>query len=43
MLRQTIAALYPPEFADERFNDSARQTDVEQAAQWVNRLVERWK
>lgn len=43
LLRQTIAALYPPEFADERYNDAARSTSVEQGAEWVSTLVERWR
>ncbi|KAB8300600.1 hypothetical protein [Bifidobacterium apri] len=43
LLRQTIAALYPPEFADERYNDAARTTSVEQGAEWVSTLVERWR
>lgn len=42
LLRQTIAALYPPQFADEQFNRQARETSVEQAASWVSNLVERW-
>lgn len=43
LLRQTIAALYPPQFADERYNDAARTTSVEQGAEWVSALVERWR
>ncbi|RBP98413.1 hypothetical protein CRD60_00660 [Bifidobacterium aemilianum] len=43
LLRQTIAALYPPEFADEQFNAAARETSVAQAAEWVSSLVERWR
>lgn len=43
LLRQTIEALYPPEFADARTNAPARNTDVEEACQWVLRLVERWR
>ena len=42
LLKQTIAALYPPEFADERFNSAASQATVEEAAGWVATLVERW-
>lgn len=42
-LRQTIAALYPPQFADVDTNESAREATVEQAAQWVSRFVERWR
>lgn len=43
LLRQTIAALYPPQFADERYNDAARTTSVEQGAEWVSTLIERWR
>lgn len=43
MLRQTIAALYPPEFADASLNRTAGQTSVQQAAEWVSTLVERWR
>lgn len=42
MLRQTIAALYPPEFADSEENEQARNTSVEQAAGWVFALLEGW-
>ena len=43
LLRQTIEALYPAEFADPQFNSAARQTDVRQTAEWVSTLVERWR
>lgn len=43
MLRQTVAALYPPEFADATINRSARETTVDDAAGWVSTLVERWR
>ena len=43
LLRQTIGALYPPEFADAHRNDQARETTVEQASAWVATLVERWR
>lgn len=43
MLRQTIEALYPPEFADAAANAQARDTSVEEAAGWVAMLVERWR
>ncbi|KAE8127188.1 MULTISPECIES: hypothetical protein [Bifidobacterium] len=43
LLRQTIAALYPPQFADDAINAQARDTSVEQACEWVSRLVERWR
>ena len=42
LLKQTIAALYPPEFADERFNAAASQATVDEAAGWVATLIERW-
>lgn len=42
-LRQTVAALYPPEFADASRNRSARETTVADAAGWVTTLVERWQ
>ncbi len=40
-LRQTIAALYPAEFAPST-NVQASQTSVDQAADWVDDLLERW-
>lgn len=40
LLRVTIEALYPPEFAARTMN--ANQTSVEDAASWVSSLVERW-
>ena len=43
LLRQTIAALYPPEFADAEYNEQARETTVEEASTWVATLVERWQ
>ena len=43
LLRQTIAALYPPEFANAEFNAQAKDATVEQAADWVLNLVERWR
>ena len=43
LLRQTIAALYPPEFADAEYNEQARETTVEEASAWVATLVERWQ
>lgn len=43
MLRQTIAALYPPEFADLNKNEQAKNTTVEQAAEWVLVLLEGWQ
>ncbi|WEV46017.1 hypothetical protein OZX62_06000 [Bifidobacterium sp. ESL0690] len=43
LLRQTITALYPPEFADAERHEQARSTSVEQAAEWVSNLIERWR
>ncbi|WEV58357.1 hypothetical protein OZX67_05860 [Bifidobacterium sp. ESL0728] len=43
LLRQTITALYPPEFADVERHAQARSTSVEQAAEWVSNLIERWR
>jgi hypothetical protein len=43
LLRQTIAALYPPEFADATRNAQARETTVVEAGEWVSRLIERWR
>lgn len=40
-LRQTISALYPPEFAPQT-NMSVQQATVDKAAQWVDDLFERW-
>ncbi len=40
LLRVTIEALYPPEFAARTMNTN--QTSVEDAAGWVSSLVERW-
>ncbi|WEV66432.1 MULTISPECIES: hypothetical protein [unclassified Bifidobacterium] len=43
LLRQTISALYPPEFADVERHAQARDISVEQAAEWVSNLIERWR
>ncbi|WEV63402.1 hypothetical protein [Bifidobacterium sp. ESL0732] len=43
LLRATITALYPPEFADAERHAQARATTVEQAAEWVSNLIERWR
>jgi hypothetical protein len=40
-LKQTISALYPPEFASAS-NRSARESSVESAASWVDSMIERW-
>lgn len=41
-LRQTIAALYPPEFAHAATNAAADEASVAAAMNWVNNLIERW-
>lgn len=41
-LRMTIAALYPPEFADSAVDTHAREVSVDDAAGWASTLVERW-
>lgn len=43
LFRQTIEALYPPEFADAEHNSIAKEATVEQAGEWVANLVERWR
>ncbi|KFI80217.1 hypothetical protein [Bifidobacterium mongoliense] len=43
LFRQTIAALYPPEFADTQADAAAREASVDQAGEWVLRLVQRWR
>lgn len=43
MLRQTIAALYPSEFANCNENENAHNTTVEQASEWVLVLLEGWQ
>ncbi|MCH9275330.1 hypothetical protein JS533_003440 [Bifidobacterium amazonense] len=43
LLRQTVAALYPPEFADAALNGHAASISVREAAGWVSNLVERWR
>lgn len=42
-LRQTIAALYPPEFADPATDSHAAAATVDQACDWVDALIERWR
>lgn len=42
-LRQTIAALYPPEFADPATDSHAAAATVDQACDWVDSLIERWR
>lgn len=41
-LRMTIAALYPPEYADSAVDAHARGVSVDDAAGWASTLVERW-
>lgn len=43
LLRQTIEAFYPPEFANSEHNRIAKDATVEQAGEWVANLVERWR
>lgn len=43
LLRVTITALYPPEFADHAMDAQARAVSVEEAAGWVSSLIERWR
>ncbi len=43
LLRQTIEAFYPPEFANAEHNRIAKDATVEQAGEWVAHLVERWR
>ncbi|KAA8830278.1 hypothetical protein [Bifidobacterium tissieri] len=43
LLRQTISALYPPEFADTTTQSHAGTVSVDEAAGWVSNLVERWR
>lgn len=43
LLRATVAALYPPEFADPRSNAQAQDATVGQAAGWVRMMIERWR
>ena len=40
--RMTIAALYPPEYADSAVDTHAREVSVDDAAGWASTLVERW-
>lgn len=42
-LKTTIAALYPPEFADASSHPAAREADVRSAADWVCDFMERWR
>lgn len=43
LLRQTISALYPPEFANPKINKQAQEAQVSEAAHWVSTFVERWQ
>ena len=42
LLRTTVDALYPPEFADGTHDARARAASVEDAAGWVRSLIDRW-
>ena len=42
VFKQTIAALYPPEFAKSDQNRAANEADVDTAADWVESLIGRW-
>ncbi|MBO6098422.1 MAG: hypothetical protein IIY26_02825 [Aeriscardovia sp.] len=42
MFRQTISALYPPEYADSEVDRAADEATVESAANWVEDLISRW-
>ncbi|MBQ1286881.1 MAG: hypothetical protein IIY17_02745 [Aeriscardovia sp.] len=42
MFRQTISALYPPEYADSQVDRAADEATVESAANWVEDLISRW-
>lgn len=43
LLRQTIDALYPPEFGLHGERHSGEQVSVDEAANWVMALIERWR
>ena len=43
LLRQTIDALYPPEFAPPAEMSGSSPVSVDQAAEWVRALIERWR
>lgn len=43
LLRVTVTALYPPEFADQTADARAGAVTVEEAAGWVSSLIERWR
>lgn len=43
LLRQTIRALYPPEFAEPAVHAGPARPTVDEAAGWVSNLVERWR
>ena len=42
MFRQTISALYPPEYANSEVDRAADEATVESAADWVEDLISRW-
>lgn len=43
LLRQTIDALYPPEFASPASLTASDTVGVDEAANWVRSLIERWR
>lgn len=43
LLRQTIDALYPPEFAPPAGRTASDNVRVDEAANWVRSLIERWR
>lgn len=42
LFRQTISALYPPEYANAQSDRAADEATVESAANWVEDLISRW-
>ncbi|MBR4399457.1 MAG: hypothetical protein IKT06_00790 [Aeriscardovia sp.] len=42
LFRQTISALYPPEYANAESDRAADEATVESAANWVEDLISRW-
>lgn len=42
LFRQTISALYPPEYANAQSNRASDEATVESAANWVEDLISRW-
>lgn len=42
LFKQTISALYPPEYANAESDRAADEATVESAANWVEDLISRW-